>query len=188
MRYYNIGGDMEEVDSWFLAGPRHIDGTEMAPLEFHQGNRLPYDRLEVAVLREGKRNDISWTPHDVFVVSPRAGAVFEEWVKDGVQLIPCKSTGGDELFVVNTLVLLDCIDHTRSKYSRYPKKYPLPHCAGQIEILWTLALQADVVRGHHLFRLLEHSMQTLISEELFDHFKGLGMQGMGIDPLPEIVP
>jgi len=91
------------------------------------------------------------------------------------------------LFVVNSLLLLDSIDHPHSKYSRYPTNYPLPHCAGQIDILWAVALKPDVINDYHFFRLSGKSQIMLMSREFATWLEDAGVNGIGENPIPEVL-
>jgi hypothetical protein len=134
----------------------------------------------------GVRTGLTCIYESLFVATRDAADLLQGFLGNRVQLVSAQTTTGEEVFIVNLLDVLDCIDNSRSKLERYPQNYVQRHLAGRIRFVISLALRREVIENHHFFRISEENLMMFMSSHLLANLKDQNVQGIATNPVPAV--
>lgn len=96
--------------------------------------------------------------------------VLYPFVKDDIEALPLECEEG-ELYAINVLSILDCLDHLRSDIETLPEGYPVR--------VRRLVLQEGCLGERHIFRLREFSgTRYYITDKLKTIIEQNGLEGL----------
>jgi hypothetical protein len=155
MTTYTIISDVDTYDALVLANPNDWD-----KLDKFTGERLADTWTPVAVktLKVKKAGDFLYLIHHVPVFSERAWQVLQPLVKDSVEALPLKHPK-KIFYAINVLVLVDCLDYSRSQIERFP--------SGGIMEIERYVFKDGCVEGKHIFKVAEAPLKRVLVSEKF---------------------
>jgi hypothetical protein len=94
-----------------------------------------------------------------------------------IQLIPAKvEVSGDEIFIVNALRELKCIDEKRSRYTKFEDNGIRPDKIGQYSGFSELRVDAGMCDGLDIFRPWGWHQALIVSERVREAAERLGVE------------
>ena len=176
--YFELDEDLYIKDRWQLAGP--IDHEERDEREFSYGNRIELRGLLVArVHTPGTALDFSQTVSVVPIISKRFADAIRKLIADHVQLFPVYIEGHVGFEVMNTCMLISCVDESRSDFTKWTSDSARPDRAGEYHYIRILRLNTDQIPfGVHAFRILHYSGPLIVSQAFVDAILPLNPTGV----------
>jgi hypothetical protein len=114
---------------------------------------------EVSIVRTDDRGkklrpcDVPWFSHEVLVLTPNAVHELRSIVEPHGELLPLRESGGDQLFALNVVTVLDALDEERSDLVRFTG-------SGRIMVIKTHVFRSRVVNRVDLFKLPQPQIRS----------------------------
>jgi hypothetical protein len=181
MKYYRLLPDfMADELHWVLDPPVNASTKgEGMVWRFVQSQRLAEEteKLVVPIAEKGQRMELNLTAFGAWIVAPVVGKVISQFVRDSeLQRIPCIVEDGTQMEILNTLISVDCFDHTRSEGVVYYTKLDRPEREGKVKWARRWFIDPTKADGRHLFRVKDDQLKLIASEDLK---LALQMRGFG---------
>ncbi len=185
MQYFRLTLEVEIKGAWYLSEIVDEQGKEVLASRFNHGKVFDFaKKLTVLPNVVGNPVDFRETSFAAPIVSSAFVAVVESFDPTAIQRIPvivAPSTTGYE--ILNILTMLECLDYELTDVERYTNEYVFPEKLGQIKSLLNIRIRPEVAEGHHIFRLAEWWVVTIVSEALKNALEEKRFTGMKFIPV-----
>jgi hypothetical protein len=176
---------------WRLATECHAELVLRTPLDYFRdhfvGQSMKADWQPPAIdVRAGQRRRVpdfvSWML-SAPVITLRARLALEALIAPHAEILPLATVRGVELYAVNVLTLVDCLDERRSQIVYSPDK---PH---RIVNVLSFALKDDRLPDAPIFKLTSYPNDVFVTGAFVDLVRGAGLVGAAfadpsVNPLP----
>jgi hypothetical protein len=141
---------------------------------------LPLAERWVAPIAHGFADDVkkegdfpSLTNYDMIpVMTQRAWTLLRPVIGSYCEPLPIVHPSRKPYFIVHVMYTVDCLDLARSVFTRNPT-------TGRINRIHRYALESEMLRGAHMFKLpLECGAELLVDEEFREAVQANGMGGL----------
>jgi hypothetical protein len=176
-------------DAWGIMPPMLPNGEYIAADDIIVKDDHANTRLVFPVSRPGRRLPLTLFYWQALAATEAGCDALQEIGVEGVWFSPAVSSEGDELWIVRTPVLSDCIDYDRSQFTThpfYPPGHALAHLSEGIKDLWHLALFRPPVEQYDVFRIAEYPVILFISNRLIDELRERGIEGVGVNSFSRV--
>jgi hypothetical protein len=164
--YFRLSFDPEKWPRWFPNEPRTPGGGEVDTWAFTTCKRYTGEEpLTLSTNLPGPRSPITFGPFDILIVDTALGAKLAEVAPADVQLVPA-ITEEDDVFILNALRELDCIDEGRTVGERWMSGDGRPEKVGEYRSVVELFVDPDRATGAHVFRLVGWGIPLIVSAEI----------------------
>jgi hypothetical protein len=166
-RYYEIRPDSKGIVPVLYDTPRTTTDINPDPWKYTSSRQLELEDLWVPIDHPGARLDVHMTPYGIWLVRPVVVKLIASYVPPSeIQWIPCTEENGDVLEILNTLVLIDCLDEENCEgIQRFTTRDGRDR-EGKIKWIKRWEIDSSKVDGHHLFRVKGYSLSLVASETL----------------------
>lgn len=169
MQYFCIyPDDLRHPDQWFLDEPRSAEGLEIDARQFIHG--VPYcgpRPATVPIGNPGHELDFSFGAFHMNTVSLEVADIIRNFAAQDVEFFPVRIPGAKkEYTILNTITQIDCLDESRSEFTRWPEDDDRPYRVGTYRMIYKLLIDPERARGHHLLRIKGWSQDLLVSKTL----------------------
>ena len=104
---------------------------------------------------------------DMPVVSVEVAAIISRISPSDVELFPVHFPGAKHSYaILNAICRLDCLDESRSEFTRWKEEDGRPDRLGQYHVISTIRVNTVKTGGHHIFRLADWPLALLVSDTL----------------------
>ncbi len=166
---------------WFLDEPLSVDGTEIDAREFTEG--VAYRGMRpatVPIANMGKEVAFHLGAFDMPVVSRAVGETITRIAGSDVEVFPIDvPTAKGNYSILNVICRLECLDESRSEFTRWKEEDRRPDRLGDYHVISTIRVNAERTGSHHIFRLRDWPLALLVSDTLRDALEGI--PNLGID-------
>jgi hypothetical protein len=167
--YFRLYHDDQRFgDQWFLRGPRAADGVEIEPWSFTEG--LPYlgpRPVTLEVRQPGKSVGFSLGAFNMPIVSKTVGETVRRVAPNAAEYFSVVIDGASSEFeILNAVCLVDCLDESRSEFTRWEQSDNRPEKLGQYRMISTMRIDPERVSGHRLFRIAGWPLALVVSDSL----------------------
>lgn len=166
---YRIAVDPACAQRWFLNEPINSRADEWAFWRLLRAEELDGDDLrpwKTTINRNGVRLPFSFAGFDVPVLDHDLSSFFDQTCADDAQLVPLEISGqfsGHHILVAKKAI--DCIDESRSRFTKWTAADGRPEKEGQYRMITQLVLDPTRVPSNvSLFRVA-HWTQALVATE-----------------------
>jgi hypothetical protein len=151
-RYFRLLDDLMIPKRWHLGAAALADGTEP---RLRVGIRFDSSEIPtIPITHTGRALDFTLTSFAVPVVNRRLADAVSALAGADVQVIPVRITGQTEMFILNALRVLRCVDEGRSEFVKWTKQDHRADLAGQYRQITKLVLDSSTIpRDAHVFRI-----------------------------------
>lgn len=166
--YYELLADPEEVSRWYLKSPLDADGNEVNPRIFTQGIQVDFQQqLVLPLRRSGKEVDFNFSDFDMVVTPSSLNSELEALLGSVIQRIPVEIENSSKRYeILNVSQLVECLDESRSLFTKWAAGDGRPEKIGQYRMIATLKIDPAAVKGRHLFRVAGWPISMIVSEEV----------------------
>jgi Immunity protein family (Imm11) len=169
IRVFRVRADHARFpDKWFLDEPLSAKGDEIDAREFTEGalyQGIPPARVPIG--NPGQEVAFNLAAFDMPVVSTRVAEAVSRIAADDVQFFPVEIPGAREEYqILNAVHSLDCLDETRSEFTRWQEGDHRSDLIGQYRMISTIRIDPARTRNHQLFRIKNWPMALLVSEKV----------------------
>jgi hypothetical protein len=185
VRFYELFFD-DDLTRWQLGiARRFADGT---PVDIWAYRRCTFiespQPVPFEVTRAGKSVDYNDTAFSATVVSERLAEIWKSFTPDSIQLLQAEIARSSGVwYVANILDCVDCIDHARSLIKYCPPDDP--DRPSKPRSVMKMVIDCAKAEGHHLFRIAEWKVATIVSAELREVMEEGGVSGVEYWPASE---
>jgi hypothetical protein len=182
VKYFRATIDPTTSAGWFPDEPRSVDGLIVDARTFL--DCLPYDGpspLVLPTLERGVRWPLTFGPFGMPVISQALGRPLRTLGGRDLQLIPARSSLESDVadvFIVNTLTCLDCIDESRTLGERWTSEDGRPDKVGAYRTIVHLFVDSECARGAQVFRLSGWRSPLIVSENIADLLRAHDENGL----------
>jgi hypothetical protein len=123
-------------------------------VEFNFRSCTPYPGklVRVAILYDGEPTDFSFASDEVPIVARKFSKLIETVARDQIQRIPAEiENHGAEYDIVNALNQVDCVDETKSRFTKWTEGDKRPDKIGDYKMV-KLVIDASRTRDLEIFR------------------------------------
>ena len=175
--YYELDHDRYITGRWYLDGP--VDDNFRDDREFAYGNRVELrGPLRATICKPGKVLDFSLTLSQVPILSMRLANVICHLVEDQAQLLPVDIEGCEGFAVMNTTVLVQCLDENRSEFLKWTENDGRPDKIGHYRMVTRLRLDPNQIPANlHVFRVMGWKIALIVSQAFVDAIRPLNPIG-----------
>lgn len=179
--FYELVADPKATSRWFLKCPLAADGSEIDPRMFTKGEPVDVlDGLSLPIRQSGAVVDVNFCDFDMIVASSVLGEVLESEVGDQLQRIPISVAGHDHAFEIwNPCSLVDCIDESRSVFTKWTNADGRPDKVGDYRMFASLKINGASASGHDIFRLSRWPIVVVVSEKVKGILERASATGIG---------
>jgi len=185
-KYYQLFFEVKIDGAWYLSEINDENGEGLLGSHFNQGKKFNQTtKLTVIPNVVGQPVDFRETSFAVPIVSEAFAKIVETFDPNAIQRIPVTVAPNITGFeILNILTKLDCIDYETTLLEKYTNDlhYMFPDKIGQIKGIFDLHVRPEIAKSHHIFRLSEYWVITIISEELKDALEEKNFTGMKFYP------
>jgi hypothetical protein len=178
---------------WRLVPEGHKDVVLRTPLKYFQNHFVGRSMIvgwqapEIdARAGRGKRipDFVSWML-TAPVISPRARQVLEPLIAPHVEILPLLKLRGSDLWAVNVMTLVDCLDEDRSEVAYSPDD-------GRIMNVVTFGFKEHCVPDVPIFKLASYPADVFVTRSFVDQVLAAGLHGAAfgdpaVNPFPLIL-
>lgn len=183
MKYYKLIPDSSAEDGWWLGSPTNLLSEPIDAWAFTTGTRYESNDMIVFPVKEGGAiHDFTFFAFGYLVMrkSPRTNEIIPQF-RSSVQFIPAVASDGTELYVINVLNSIDCID-LACVNSYFPSNHEPRSKAGKPQMVIELRLLQNQIVDLPIFRVSGWQIPIIISDELLAYIKQKEL--IGISGLP----
>jgi hypothetical protein len=110
------------------------------------------------------------------VVAEGIASTIREIAPADVNLFPVSIEGVQgQYFILNVIARLPCVDEYRSAVVKWTADDARPDKIGHYRMISDLTIDAERVRGHHMFRIDDWEVALIVSEELKNALENAGL-------------
>ncbi|KAB2964110.1 MAG: hypothetical protein F9K16_05110 [Thermoanaerobaculia bacterium] len=163
----------------YFAGLREAEVGVCNPDHFVRGESVDTKTPLTISIREGSIPlDFSLADFDVPVLTARAAKVLGSIAGDSIQLLRARSeVGGEDLFVMNVLRIVECLDEGRSEFAKWKLDDHRPDKMGQYRQVSRLRVDPRRARGQVILRVAGWRTAIVVSKVVKDAFEMAGLIG-----------
>jgi hypothetical protein len=182
MKYYQIVDDPRIDDRWVLGTPAaEPDAFEASWLGMRQP--LPVRDYQVKVLRPGREVDFVLSASQVPIVSENLREVLEGLGDPCVQFLTVRIDAAvGTYFAVHAHRHLQCLDETRSKFSRQPGD-KAPPGRPYLAVYMFMVDPRHIPDDAHMFRIADWRPPVIVSEVMKDRIEASRSRGPAFHPV-----
>ncbi|HSN99214.1 MAG TPA: hypothetical protein VLS89_13055 [Candidatus Nanopelagicales bacterium] len=175
-RYFRLLDDVTVPKRWHLGAAALPDGTEP---RLRAGIRFASSAIpSIPVTRAGRALEFTLTSFAVPVITKKLAEAVNVAAGDDVQLIEVKVSGQAGMVVLNSLLVLRCVDEGRSEFVKWTKQDHRADLAGQYRQITKLVLDAAAIPPDvHVFRIAGSLVELVISETVKEAMERVGCLG-----------
>lgn len=164
MRYYKLADDVAIPGRWHLSTIETSDGQE--PL-LADAVRCDCPSLRARVSARGTELDFCLTSFAVPVARSSLARAIAGSANGDVQRIPLSIAGHDGFEVINAVRVINCLDESRSEFTKWTVNDHRPDLAGQYRMVTRLRLRSDAIPvDTHVFRIEGWLVALVVSESV----------------------
>jgi hypothetical protein len=169
-RFYELVADPKATSRWFLKSPLASDGSEIDPRTFTKGEPVDaLDGLSLPIRRGGTVVDVNFCDFDMIVAPSTLGDALESEIGVQMQRIPISVAGHDHVYEIwNLCSLVDCIDESRSIFTKWTDADGRPDKIGDYRMFVSLRINGASASGRDIFRLSRWPITVVVSEKVKD--------------------
>lgn len=166
--FYELDHDRYIKERWYLDGPTDDDARD--DREFAYGKPLALrGPLMATIYTHGKVLDFTLTLSQVPILSERFAKAIRSLVQSHAQLFPVHIDGHRGFEVMNTTVLVSCIDDRRSEFTKWTDQDGRPDLVGHYRMVTKLILDPSrIPENLHVFRPMFWEMPIIVSQAFVD--------------------
>ncbi|WP_146442251.1 imm11 family protein [Botrimarina colliarenosi] len=173
MRYYWLYDDDLQYDdkTRCLHIAATLEGGPREDWEYIRGARFPEEPpVKLVEGNDGVPCPLYLQGYGILVVEKELGEVLRGIAGDSIQLIPCQYEAQPDLFLLNTLSMVDCLDWEASVIECYHPQglSSWPNKRGEIDDIGRLVFDADKAAGNAIFRLPDWNFRMFINQDVKD--------------------
>lgn len=184
MKYSKLIPDSSAEHGWWLGSPTNLHSDPVDAWAFTTGTHYQSDDTIIFPIKEkGETLDFTFFAFGYLVMrnSKLANGLIPQF-RNSVQFIPAVASDGTELYIVNVLNSIDCIDPACVN-SRYPSIYEPRSKAGKPQMVIELRLIQNKIMDLPIFRVEGWQIPIIISDELIAHIKTQKLTGISGMPV-----
>ncbi|MBK8252065.1 MAG: hypothetical protein IPK82_05290 [Polyangiaceae bacterium] len=176
MNYFRMLDDMSSLNRWHVGEITLPDGSEP---QLRIGVPLSSDLpLTATVHHEGPALEFSLTSFAVPIVTEKLAKVVQNIAGVDIQCLPLEIKGHGSRTVLNALRIVNCVDESRSEFTKWTLKDHRADLAGQYRSITKLVLDtARIPNDAHIFRLWGFRVVLIVSEKLREAMQRVGCKG-----------
>jgi len=173
--YFQLRDDMTSKDRWHLGVVQDRGGAEPV---LGAGERYDGDEpLVVDVDTPGCVLEFSLTSFGIPIASGAVAKVVSSIAGDDVQCIPIEIPGQRDMFVLNAIRVIHCLDEEHSEYAKWTKKDHRADLVGQYRHVTKLVVDRGVIPDDAHFFQIGGWVSLIVSCELKMALESLGARG-----------
>jgi hypothetical protein len=178
MKYFRLMDALDFPNRWFL-GPFQLD-TPFSIWDFITTGPLTntYAGLSTEIQSGSIVLDFTFAEFGIPVLNDRAASFIPIAER---QLIELKVGKFPNFNVLILLHELDCLDESKSDFTKFDENYRRPELAGQYQAIYSVVLDKRKCSGHSIFRIKGYRPYIIVNEEIrgafiANHIKGVLFQ------------
>ena len=184
--YYRLGFAQKFAGS-FLS-PFYVDGNEIDERRFLTPAKVDVGlRLAVGCTSECRIHDVNFAASDLLVCKRRAAEILSAVCGESIQLVPVKirgiQTNDGDLFLIQLLGVVDCIDTELSQYTRWTTSDHRSDLAGKFRMMMKLTIDGSRACGHLLFRPAGWEIAIIAHEKVVVEIQENMLSGVRAEPV-----
>jgi hypothetical protein len=184
--YYRLGFAQKFAGS-FLSH-FYIDGNEIDERRFLTPAKVDVGlRLTVGCASECRLHDVNFAASDLIVCKRRAAEILSAVCGESIQLVPVAirgiPTNDGDLFLIQILEVVDCIDTELSEYTRWTKSDHRSDLAGKFRMMMKLTIDGVRASGHLLFRPAGWEIAIIAHEKVVTAIHMNKLSGVRAEPV-----
>lgn len=178
--YYELLADPSAVSRWYLKSPLSLDGNEVDARLFTQGVQVSHQPpLTLPVRREGDEVEFNLCDFDMVVTPSSLNVDLESLVGPAIQRIPVVVEGRkDEFEILNVCDLVQCVDESRSLFTKWTEADGRPDKVGGFRMFAKLKIDPIAASGHDIFRIAGWPIALVVSEKVKSFFEMRNVSGV----------
>lgn len=163
----------------YYGGLRDAEARACNPDHLLRGEPVSTKTPLTVSIREGSIPlDLSLADFDVPILSERAAMVLEPIAATSIQLLRANlEEGGEDVFVMNALRVVECLDESRSEFTKWKLDDHRPDKAGQYRQVSRLRIDPKRAEGEAIFRVAGWRTALVVAQSVRDAFQGAGLVG-----------
>lgn len=183
-RYSRVLVDSTVGDLWFLGGPYLSDGRAVDARLFTRCETFAnvYEHLSLPIQRPGRVGRLTFGAFDMPVVDRALADSFSAGAGNDIQLVPAAAEDGTELFIVNVLPCVDCIDETKTVGEKWTARDGRPDRIGRYRTIVHLFIDPNRVH-HDIFRVSQWKIALIVSDRFADVAGLAAIEGIRLEPV-----
>jgi hypothetical protein len=176
--YYRISDDMHLNGRWHLGAVCNDEG--FVDYEFTMGRPARIRGRPIVELQyPGVPLDFSLTGFNVPVVSARFAEGVKPVVKDDIEFIPTQVGDRHGYEIMNVLRLVECIDESRSEFTKWTEKDERPDLLGHYQMVPKLRIiPENIPPDLHIFRIKYWDVVIIVSDVFVEAARSIAAVGM----------
>jgi len=184
MKYFKLKDSLQTKAAWYLSDPcDELTGEELIPYEFMRGDILPGEiRLRVNIVKNGPKNDISFTTMGVPIINERVASLIRDYfpLHECMQMIPVTVFNmKDKYYALNTLKCISCLSPD-STIDCWPNDGSAK--AGRLLVVREIVM-ANLRSYPILFRVKEWCHDIIVSENFAQNLISNNISGVDYIPI-----
>jgi hypothetical protein len=174
-----------ETTRWFLKSPVDSSGREVDPRLFTQGVRVASPApLRLPLRRNGEEVSFNFCDFDMVVTPSALNAELQTLVGSAIQRIPVTiETKAGKYEILNVCELVDCVDESRSTFTKWTDAAGRPEKVGQFRMFSNFKIKPLIAHGHHIFRIAGWPIALIASEQVKSLFETKSTSGVAYEPV-----
>lgn len=184
--YYRILADPKEISRWHLESPQCRDQQQIEPWVFISGQKYTGPlNLYASLRRNGIPVDFNFCDFDIIVIARDLKDSLQKLTEDNIQFIPItiESMEESDYEIANIVDVVDCIDETRSEFTKWTKLDGRPDKVGQYRMITKLIITPNKVEGHKFFRVKNWEIAIIVNEDIKKALESRNATGIIFDPV-----
>lgn len=184
--YYRIVSDPKATDHWYLGAPMDSRGAEIDPRKFIRGMPVGgIEELRVRIRKFGRQVDFNFADFDMPVVHNRLIEVISQLSGATLQTIKASVEGvcGENFEVVNACDIVDCVDESKSRFTKWEEGDGRPEKVGQYRMISELWIKPSIAAGHHFFRIAGWPIALIASAQMKADLESSQPTGISFTPV-----
>lgn len=177
MRYFRVTFNPEINDGWFLGSPRDPgSGPPDLQIAANRERFTSCSRYSGAIRKftlpvevPGRPLPFSFGAFDIPVVTSRLGSLIADYAVGDVQLVPAMISNEPEMYILNVLTCINCIDETLTSGTKWTTSDNRPDKIGRYRMIKELRIDASMINNSHVFRIDTWRIALIVSESLVRH-------------------
>ena len=180
-KYYELDDDLHVKGRWQLAGP--VDDEDRDDREFSYGQAIKLrGPLMARIHTSGLALDFTHTVSMVPVLSQRMAEAIRPLIDNHAQMFPVYIPGYRGFEVLNTIMLIPCLDEHLSEFTKWTAEDGRPDKIGDYQMVTRLRIDAHrVPRNLHVFRVKGWKIALIVSQAFVDAILPLNPTGVKLE-------
>jgi hypothetical protein len=176
MKYFQLRDDVHIPSRWHLGEVRLADG---AAVNLRKAQPLALSGpVSIDVGVPGRSLEFSLTSFAGPIATARLAQVIGELAEQDVEVIPARVGGRDGYAALNATRQVQCLDETRSTFTKWTMEDHRADLAGQYRMVVKLRVDpTSVPQDAHLFRVEGWRVALIVSQAVKDAMEASGCFG-----------